>query len=1009
MANLEKLYDNNFVVTDEDSLFLDPEAHDQLRKNLLASISALNLKTEIPFGMEHEMNGTESSQLLINHWHKVAATTLNFKNFYINHVDPTLVNVAKSIDTTANDVSDQLIIEDPAVPTSAQNLNTFAVEKIDGGNEYDLNTLKEKAKDYEANKEYFQSYMTHLNSVGSKNWTDEDFEAISIIMHNAIKNKDTELLNLAMTEFTYTTEVSREDAWGGDNVTYEIGVNQELMSNVLAHINWKTQGRTYSTLSRISNMPVETVETAYYDDGRVRPGYEKPYINLGSCIEDGELKITIKTNNSSYKFKTVNMYSKIGEEGYQNLLALGMTDAEICQYANSVFTKEDIQFISNIKDCEYVEYFTGDIAVDEEIVNLLEDDNLIESVDDGSLSWDSASETVKEAVGRIYDVDVEYIDGHISNQKCADEEARVSAILGLFTNYDARAMAGGNDPYVYTVDGEGNQCIVATYAFNNILLDEFSGYCDSEVAKDYIADLQNATIKGQNTSYHEIDVKIVNAGVVFGAETIGGSYEEILCHTSYERSKAYVDYYMRTNPECYEYTLALMGDDIEKLYEFYTCAETAADCKLYDNLMKADASYEGVFNVDPEGLSGTAEYNLAAYGANVAMNAQQGDNKYCTAYNNFLSQMASADYGQDCLNENEYLSTYAVASKLYRQTIVDGALAIPAGSLSEAEENKLTNMINAASYNELAGFSLYQYGVNADDKVSSVSLTLDFENNNQITITEFDEEGNILSIVDYQMSLSSGYGGLNLKDGCELCELQEEEDKLAAELGVKSAIAVVSIFSDDLGNALSLVADVCMDNGSAAISDVADMTSEVPYLSGGLSLLSVLAEYEEGMLKISEKREDIFDETNVQLFYNVGAFNVGKTSGGYYIAITDPNKINMIRDWNAYGISVLDERLDEQKIINRGTIDNIEENNAIKGKYTHEEVVKAVNTLVYGSGGENTYDSILDVPGDILLYFCIEMKDYVEDNHIADSLADVAQDYKREEDNNNEESCSSGN
>ena len=181
---------------------------------------------------------------------------------------------------------------------------------------------------YAVNRPFFYGYMTHLNNIGSENWSDEDCESISMIMHLAIKNKDTELLNHALTEFTYTKEIDRRDTWGGDNVTYEIGVNKELMSKVLEHVDWKTQGRTYSTLSRIANMPSETFMTAYYDSGEIRKGYEKPYIRLGSSIVDEKLKITITTNNNSYEFMSVNMYKRIGEESYKCLLAKGMV---LCQ------------------------------------------------------------------------------------------------------------------------------------------------------------------------------------------------------------------------------------------------------------------------------------------------------------------------------------------------------------------------------------------------------------------------------------------------------------------------------------------------------------------------------------------------------------------------------------------------------------------------------------------------------------------------------------------------------
>ena len=46
---------------------------------MLASVNAMDLKTEQSFSVQELMNGTESSQLLMNQWHSVAKTTISIR------------------------------------------------------------------------------------------------------------------------------------------------------------------------------------------------------------------------------------------------------------------------------------------------------------------------------------------------------------------------------------------------------------------------------------------------------------------------------------------------------------------------------------------------------------------------------------------------------------------------------------------------------------------------------------------------------------------------------------------------------------------------------------------------------------------------------------------------------------------------------------------------------------------------------------------------------------------
>ena len=107
MAKLERLKETNFTTNDRTTLYIDNEGVEGLRKNMLASVERLVLDTSA-FDMEDEINGTECVQELINQWHKVAETTDNYRNFYINHVDPTIIRAIKSVNDTAQEIADAL-------------------------------------------------------------------------------------------------------------------------------------------------------------------------------------------------------------------------------------------------------------------------------------------------------------------------------------------------------------------------------------------------------------------------------------------------------------------------------------------------------------------------------------------------------------------------------------------------------------------------------------------------------------------------------------------------------------------------------------------------------------------------------------------------------------------------------------------------------------------------------------------------------------------------------------
>lgn len=121
MAILEKLRENNFTTKDRTTLYVDNEGVETLRKNMLSSVEKLVLDTSA-FDMEDEINGTECVQELINQWHKVAETTDNYRNFYIDHVNPAIIRTIKSVNDTAQEIADALDGDEPKAITCSKNV-----------------------------------------------------------------------------------------------------------------------------------------------------------------------------------------------------------------------------------------------------------------------------------------------------------------------------------------------------------------------------------------------------------------------------------------------------------------------------------------------------------------------------------------------------------------------------------------------------------------------------------------------------------------------------------------------------------------------------------------------------------------------------------------------------------------------------------------------------------------------------------------------------------------------
>lgn len=90
---------NSFNTNDSKTLYLNNAAYSNSVKDILLSGNELEFNPSA-FDMENEMNGTESTNTLIQYWHSVYDTTRNYKLLLENGVNPSLNNLQKSVNKT---------------------------------------------------------------------------------------------------------------------------------------------------------------------------------------------------------------------------------------------------------------------------------------------------------------------------------------------------------------------------------------------------------------------------------------------------------------------------------------------------------------------------------------------------------------------------------------------------------------------------------------------------------------------------------------------------------------------------------------------------------------------------------------------------------------------------------------------------------------------------------------------------------------------------------------------
>ena len=106
----------NYGGARSDTLLMDFDIYNQRRTGMLSAVEKLEFDTR-PAQMEGKVCGTEAIMELMSQWNRVAKTSMNFRDFYMGCVDPSLRETADSINTTNDQVANALNIF--GNPTSA--------------------------------------------------------------------------------------------------------------------------------------------------------------------------------------------------------------------------------------------------------------------------------------------------------------------------------------------------------------------------------------------------------------------------------------------------------------------------------------------------------------------------------------------------------------------------------------------------------------------------------------------------------------------------------------------------------------------------------------------------------------------------------------------------------------------------------------------------------------------------------------------------------------------------
>ena len=650
---------------------------------------------------------------------------------------------------------------------------------------------------------------------------------------------------------------------------------------------------------------------------------------------------------------------------------------------------------------DYPEYKTGDAEVDAKIVEIIEENG----EDLGGLTemiWYNADVTTQKALSRLIEVNAKYLNDHFEN--CEEYEKRLENLLGSLSNTQAYQSA---ESYVYETDNEGHQNIKETYIFNKDSIDALKKYIKDKDVLSFISRIENKTVKGNMVVNHDFDVSLRGVAIEIKMDS---SKKTLLYYQTDSRVEKAVDYWDSKGK--YNYTKDFFSK--EQILEMYKTSKNGEDAEFIDDLLKTNGTYRDVFDVDPNKLSSEMTLVFGRYGYELSDETLNNGNS--EPYNNFLSAMstyqdyADMDKHYAGIGEEGYVKDYVAKYFVAASAITDEYVKLADstdpyyGIDLGIDDETLQRKLDIASFNQRTAFAVKNAVKDAHPSIDGLDISVDAKTGT-LTVSEIDAE---LRLVDpatinyrwtieqkdpYTIQLGHTHGSKAVNDLADIniAELEAEKRKLEEDLPANVAIGIVGIFDKRAAGALSNVKLLMEGDKESLIRKGFDEDKVDKFLGkipgagtvkkGATTFYDIFSDYNGKLDEIDEQINKYKEMKSVTHFYSASSYaNSGASTKGYYLQVDDLDAIRLKQRWEHEGITAVYQDEGTNLNILASNKDNIVDDVCRELKYVIDDqygnntidsdkrkvVEKAMNTILYGSDANNTYDSITDIPDEVM-------------------------------------------
>ena len=442
----------------------------------------------------------------------------------------------------------------------------------------------------------------------------------------------------------------------------------------------------------------------------------------------------------------------------------------------------------------------------------------------------------------------------------------------------------------------------------------------------------------------------------------------------------------KQNPNTYSHEYGLIDSSCrnrDSIARMYMSVTNTTDYEIVDGLMKADNTYDGVFDVDPTNASGNVAVLLAEHSRLLS------DDKYASSgyaeYQNFAnSAVSNNSYNKKYI---ELISAGAVADA---ETIYMAAWGVE----TEEEEQEIIKAMNSASRNELFWLSLNEEvnlarnkhplkkDITISFKVGGDSSEFDFWDNDTYVIRSGDKEKEI-SLHDYERDGSGAIAAAGISN------INDKKAKVERETAVSQICTIIGVGNSTLGKVVEAGINGVLDYnyGTSNFGTSAANAASGAYSSwaggvngrtigAGVKLIQLQLQYDAKMEALNKEMDDLADLFDTSILSSVMTYEIGGTQY-YYTRVNYYPAIKAMKDWDHGGLDVIygEGAIDTFKnilIFDGNLDDNVEAiystlNYGDEETYSRDMIENALKAVIYGCDNQYyldnpMYKSISDIP-----------------------------------------------